>query len=492
METSADRHRATLALCLVAGAALAGATTAVAGNLFGDRAAYYVAVFGTIGAGTLVAATRKEPLRFVYLALIVAFPIASALVPPGRIGLTVFDVTMIVLTIALIGRNIVSSPADRQPLLPTRSLLIVWALCVPCVVLSQFPARSVPVFVLMFSLYAFFLLCLVELRRERGLERLVLLLSGVLVVMAAGVLVDYVWHVNLSLRGSNLNQLTYAGGIEIYRAAGFFQDPQRCGAFFSVLITFLLVLAVRGRFVQPALRGAVWLAIVAGLAALVLTISRSAILSCLLISAAALFIFNAWSWRVKAAIAATLLVIATLTAQTSLDPLLGMLPETAKSRFRQIPEEFENRLAIWFDTWDMFADHPVTGIGLGTFRLYLLRTRPGVWNYYDIGVEAGAAYVPDQPESGYLKILYEGGLVGSAAALLLAGDAVRRALGVAARTTGDARTESIAALAGLATFGVTFTTLFTVNDPRVGALLAFLLAVIWSRSIKREHAVRPA
>src|SRR5512147_2837157 len=113
METSADGHRATLALFLVAGAALAGAMTAVVGNVFGDRAAYYVAVFGTIGAGTLIAATRKEPLRFVYLALIVAFPIASALVPPGRIGLTLFDVTMLVLTIALIGRNIVSSPADR-------------------------------------------------------------------------------------------------------------------------------------------------------------------------------------------------------------------------------------------------------------------------------------------------------------------------------------------------------------------------------------------
>src|SRR5947207_3990464 len=203
MDASADSHRAMMALLLVVSAVVAGSATAVAGNVFGGRATYYVAVFGIIGAGTFIAATRREPIRFVFLMLIVAFPVASALVPPGRIGLTVFDVVMLVLTIALIGRNVASAPTERQPLLPTRSLAIAWALCIPCVLLSQFPGRSVAIFLLMLALYVFFLLCLAELQRERGLERLVTLLSGVAIAMAFGVLVDYVWHVNLSMRGSN-------------------------------------------------------------------------------------------------------------------------------------------------------------------------------------------------------------------------------------------------------------------------------------------------
>ena len=491
MDASANGQRAMLALLLVAAAAVAGIGVAWSGNMFGERAAYYVAVFGLIGAGTLVAATRKEPLRFVFLALIMALPIASALVPPGRLGLTVFDVVMLVLTIALVGRWLVSSPSDRQPLLPTRSLAIAWTLCVPCVVLSQFPVLSAAVFLLMFAMYAFFLLCLAELRRHRGFERLVLLLAAVAITMAVGVLIDYVWHVNLSLRGSNLNQLTYGTGIEIYRAGGFFQDPQRCGDFFAVLVTFLLVLAVRGRFSAPAVRAFVWLAIIAGLAALLMTISRSAILSCLLVSALALFAFNAWSWPVKAAIAAMSVVAATLVAQTSFNAWLGMLPDTLQSRIRELPEAFDARLTIWFDTWDMFADHPATGIGFGSFRPFLLQTRPGVTNYYGIGTATGVEYIPDQPESGYLKILYEGGIVGSTAALLLAGDAVRRALKGAVGASADARTECIAALAAFVTFGVTFTTLFTVGDPRLGALLAFLLAVIWNRSLSREPSMRP-
>ena len=492
MDASANGQRAMLAVLLVTTAAIAGIATAWGGNMFGDRAVYYVAIFGSIGAGTLVAATRNEPLRFVFLALIVALPIASALVPPGRLSLTVFDVVMLFLTITLVGRRLASSASNRQPLLPTRSLVMAWALCIPCVVLSQFPVLSAAVFVLMFATYAFFLLCLAELRRERGFERLVILLSIVAITMAVGVLIDYLWHVNLSLRRVNMNQVTYGTGIEIFRAGGFFQDPQSCGAFFGVLITFLLVLAVRGRFASPGLRAIVWLAIGAGFAALSLTLSRSAILSCLLVSAIALFAFNAWSWHLKAAIAALLVVVATVVAQTSFDAWLGLLPDTARNRLLQLPEEIDNRLTIWFDTWDMFANHPATGIGLGSFQQYLIHTRPGVTDYYGIGAAAGIEYVPDQPESGYLKILYEGGIVGSIAALLVTGDAVRRALKGAASASADARTECIAALAGLMTFAVTFVTLFTVGDERVGALLAFLLAVIWSRSLPRAHSARPA
>jgi O-antigen ligase len=493
MDASANGQRAMLAVLLVTTAAVAGIATAWGGNMFGDRAVYYVAIFGSIGAGTLVAATRNEPLRFVFLALIAALPIAGALVPPGRLSLTVFDVVMLFLTITLVARRLASSAPNRPVLLPTRSLVIAWALCVPCVVLSQFPALSLAACVLMFATYAFFLLCLAELRRERGFERLVILLSVVAIVMAVGVLIDYLWHVNLSLRRANMNQVTYLGGIEVYRAGGFFQDPQACGAFFAVLITFLLVLAVRGRFAGARLRAIVWLAIGAGFAALALTLSRSAILSCLLISAIALFAFNAWSWHLKAAIAATVIVAATVISQTSFDAWLGLLPDTARNRLLQLPEEIDNRLTIWLDTWDMFANHPVTGIGPGSFQSYLIHTRPGVTDYYGVGAAAGGIeYIPDQPESGYLKIFYEGGIVGSAAALLLAGDAVRRALKGAASASADARTECIAALAGLLTFAVTFVTLFTVGDQRVGAVLAFLLAVIWSRSLPRAHSTRPA
>lgn len=478
-----------LPVVILAAGVLAGMATAIVGSRAGDRAAYYVAILGLVVIGGIVAVTRREPLRFGFLALIVCLPIAEALVPPARVGITYFHLVLVALTIGLLGKRLLASSPASEPLFPTKSLLFAWLLCIPCVLFSQFPLWSLQIATYAVALYVFFLYSLTELRREKGFERLVLLLSIVLIFMAVGLFVDQVLHVNLSLRGVNLNQLSYVGGLEIRRAGGFFQDPQRAGAFLACLITFLLVLSIRGRFRGMKLRFLVWAAIAVSLAALLATISRGAILACLFVSATALFAFNRWSAPAKLAIIAAMLLGATFAALTPMDAWLDLLPATVSERFLHLGEEFEIRLAIWFDTWEMFADHPITGIGLGSFRPYLLETRPGIFNYYDIGTAAGVAYVPDQPESGYFKILYEGGICGSIAALLLAGDALRRALGVIAGSGTDvnARTEGIAALAGLVAFSATFITLFTVSDSRIAAVFVFFLAVIWHRSLQRAR-----
>src|SRR5262245_32522012 len=99
---------ASLALpVMVLGAAvLAGLATAVIGNQAGDRAIYYIAVFGCSLIGGVIALTREEPLRFIFFALILCFPISAALVPPGRLGMTVHDVVMLALAVGLIGKTL--------------------------------------------------------------------------------------------------------------------------------------------------------------------------------------------------------------------------------------------------------------------------------------------------------------------------------------------------------------------------------------------------
>src|SRR5205807_10291379 len=93
------------ALVLIA-AAFAGLVTAVLGSLAGYRAIYYVAVFALMVIGGVVAVMRAEPLRFVFLALIACFPIASGLVTPGRFGFTVFYALMLAMTSRLCGRSL--------------------------------------------------------------------------------------------------------------------------------------------------------------------------------------------------------------------------------------------------------------------------------------------------------------------------------------------------------------------------------------------------
>jgi hypothetical protein len=130
----------------------------------------------------------------------------------------------------------------------------------------------------------------------------------------------------------------------------------------------------------------------------------------------------------------------------------------------------------------------------GSFRPYLIETQPTVVDHYGFGAVRGTTYIPDQPESGYLKIFYEGGILGSIAAIPVAGDALRRAMDLIVSKNANSipRTEAIAALAGLITFGITFVTLYTLSDPRGAAVFSFLLAVILHRSLQLARAASQA
>ena len=412
--------------------------------------------------------------------------------PPGRFELSVFDVVAVVLMVGLVGSWMMTPRAARPPIFPSTSLAIAWILAIPCVLFAQFPVLSAKVFVTSLGVYAFFLLTLAELKRKGGCERLGGVFALVLIVLALGCFAERVLHVNLSLRGANLNQLSYSEtGLEIYRAGGFFQDPQKAATFFGCMVAFLLVLTVRGRFRDRGLNLLAWIAIVLGAGALLTTVSRAAIAACLAMSVLALFLFNRWSAASKIAVGAGGLVAILGMALMPADVWRDLLPAAVMERFRNPGEDWAIRVRIWLDTWSMFTDHPLTGIGFGGFRDYLKATQPTMFNYYGMGDAAGIAYIPDNPESGYFKILYEGGILGSLAVAVAVLAALARAFRVIGSRLADAgaRNEVLAAVVGLSVFGVTFVTLFTASDGRLAALLALFFAFIWHRSLELE---RPA
>lgn len=472
-----------LAAAAIAAALVAGAITALAGSMAGTRAVYLVTVPCILAIAAGIALTRTQPLRFAFLVIVALLPFVAILMPPGRLGLTVFDVASLLLAVGLLLHK-AFAPDPYAPLFPAPALGWVWVLLLPSAVFARHPLEATQALVLIFAGYVFFWFALQELRRPNGFERLTSLLAVSVVIIAGGLFVDHFLHINLSLRGSNLNQLTVIeGGIQIWRAGGFFQDPQKAGGFLAILLTFLLVLVLRGRIRGTWPRVLVWGAILVGVPALFLTVSRAAIGSFMVVSILVLAAANRWPVALKLAgfiglglLAGSLVVAPEFWA--------SLLPGPLAERVMRSQAEFLLRVEIWLDTWDMFADHPVTGIGFGGFQQYLLDTRPGVFDYYGIGEQTGVAYVPDQPESGYFKILYEGGILGSLAALLLAGASLRRA-GAALfgrLTSADTRSEVMAAIAGLTVFASTFATLFTTVDPRMLAVFAILLAVLWRPS----------
>jgi len=476
-----------LPLTVVGVAVLFGTLAAMVGSAAGARAIYYIGVPAVAALGLAIALTRPEPLRFMFLALVAVLPLVNFPVPPGRLRLTAFDVATAVLSLGFLLRKMFAPSQVDTQLFPARSLALVWLLLLPCALLARYPLQSTVTLALLFGAYVFFLFAIQELRRPGGMERLAGLLCVAIIVVFAGLCIDHYLHLNLNFGGSNPNQISRTGTMTVWRAGGFFQDPQKAGAFLATSMAFLLVLGVRGRFRATWLQWLLWVALLAGVAGLVMTVSRAAMLSFVIVSAIALVLLSNWPAMLRMLGIGAMVVLMTVVF-LSPELLVALLPEQLAARMADQQADWAFRKTIWFDTWDMFANQPLTGIGFGAFQHYLLDTRPLVFNYYGIGESTGTMYVPDQPESGFFKILYETGILGSLAALILLAETLRRAGAGMLRhkANPNARSEIAAALAGLISLGFTFAAQFTTGDARLLMLLLIMLAVVWRHTLSES------
>lgn len=265
------------ALAIAAGA---GALIGLLGTSAGPRAIYYCAILGAGALVALYAATRREPARFAFFALLAVLPLAEVPIPPARFGVRVFDAVMLALALALALRRLTARAADAPVLLPSASLAGAWLLFVVSAACSLYPPDSAQAMLVAVGVYAFFLYALRELERPGGFDRLIALWAVALIVTSFGLLAEHWLSIDLSLRGSNLNELSIAQGREIRRTGGFFQDPQKAGAFVASLTAFLAVLAVRRRFAARGMRLLLWFAVALGAVSLLATIARAAIVAC--------------------------------------------------------------------------------------------------------------------------------------------------------------------------------------------------------------------
>ncbi|HEV8692655.1 MAG TPA: O-antigen ligase family protein, partial [Lysobacter sp.] len=406
-----------------------------------------IAGFFLLGIALLQA---ENPVRVAFFGLLCLWPYLSFPVPPGRFGLTVFDVLMLIITVMAIPSMVRSDGKNRLRLFQASTFVLVLVLTLPSVFMSQFVLVSARTFVTNFLLFMFFVLMIEEMRRPGGYMRMIQILIAFVFIDAAGVLFEAVSHINPSFRQKNINQIFAVAGS---RGSGFFQDPQKAAQFIGCAVTLLSVMLFRGRFRDYGrTRLFAGLALLVSFAALITTGSRNAIGSTVLITLIAAVIFNSWPWIVKVIFGT---MVGLMVGLVRLQDVLDLMPAAVAHRFFTAVNSIYERYQIWMDTWDMFASHPLQGIGLGAFRDYLTATRPTTKNFYGIGQSAGVTYVPDQPESGYLKILYEGGILTSLAVLILVVVTLVHAASVLRRGDVDARSDVIAASTALTVFGVT-------------------------------------
>ena len=135
----------------------------------------------------------------------------------------------------------------------------------------------------------------------------------------------------------------------------------------------------------------------------------------------------------------------------------------------------EQRYEIWKDSWIIIEKHPLTGIGPGNYSKFLLHLNPSLRN---------ADYIPSQPESGYLKILYETGLVGFAGFVYFLFGIGKKIFQRIFASANDSRGGiGLAAVTGITVFALSYITLFTVSDSRNAILFVIMYVVLSVKKI---------
>ena len=483
---------------LVVAAVFMGLLTTLLAGAAGYFAVIYVIALLLLAAALYRLISAREPVQRVAGMVVLALPVMGYTLPPRRFGVSLLEVVMFTLMVLVIWaklwRRRSGAMSARLQFFPTASLVWVQVLLLPSVLFSQYPAVSVATLVANFVLYLVFIAlvhaCWLTPSNDDLLRRLMI----ATLILGAGVAVDRFAGLNLALENFNSNQLTLQGGELITRARGFFGDPQKAAQFMACAGCFFTVLLIRGRFAsQPRLRWLAVLTVLVSLAALMLTGSRASLVAAVLGLTVGFLLFNGWSGPVKLMSGLVLALVAAAAFQIPASTLGSVLPRSVLARFETLDQSVQDRVKIWFDTWQMIAGHPAQGIGLGSFRPYMADSSLVTRNFYGIGLGGGEIYIPDQPESGYFKILYEGGILGSLASMLvLVATVTRFARVLRSRTLSvDKQSEAIAAMISLAVFAITFVTLFTLSERRIVVLLAVMMALIWAPTLPQLAGVRP-
>lgn len=415
--------------------------------------------------------THRDSLTFVLVSTFAALPLLGIIMPPARLQIFIFDIFSSALFLILIARKMQSR--DKIDLFPVRYVWIPILFFIPSL-LTAISLRNSFIEILRFlRFYIVFVTAYHYLQKPGWINKFHLLIALGLAITAFSVILQKITGVSFMLyqeRG-----LVDAGGSMIKQGTGFFQDPQKAGQFMAVFLTYFTILWSKKALHGKWLKRIALLAIVLSIPALLITVSRLAIASGLAASAIGFFLLN------KSSLQGRFFVISILLVLLSAFKILGngrliekILPVEVVKRFETAETSYEGRFQIWKDSWHIFKVNPVTGIGPGNYQEYWMQKYP----YLRKTKEAGG-YVPDQPENGYLKILYEGGLLGSIGALYFLSGFIRTVVRNLNRKKDEiVRSNAWASLIGLAVFLATFTTLFTISDPRNALIPLILLMVL--------------
>ena len=253
-------------------------------------------------------------------------------------------------------------------------------------------------------------------------------------------------------KSQNINVV---GGITI-RYPSFFQDPQKYAQYLSAssLLMLLLPGLIKGKTSQLGL-------LLCGLSmiALLFTGGRAGLGGWLIGLMTIVVLGNA---QYRAAIISVTVVVSLFIYNFA-----DAIPIFKRD---DLADAYAFRYTIWQDAFAIFQDNPFFGIGLGNYANYVSTHNP---DQYWISDNEVTLY--DHPESGYLKLLTEFGLIGFVIAMLFVIKPIYDGISMYFKTKD---LTLIILVSSVFTWIIGFYTVYSLGDIRIKLLIVSILCML--------------
>jgi O-antigen ligase len=395
---------------------------------------------------------NKTYLKFVFI----AYPFMGIDLFPSFISTTLFVFITLLFLVFFYKRN---PPTYRLSFSYTNLfLLLLFSTGIGFFLSPDLSKDSITDSVQLLAVFFFAKVLIDEFKQDLGFRDSILKCMKVTLIFSI-VFLFFQFIFGPSFSFSKSQNINVAGGIAI-RYPSFFQDPQKYAQYLSAssLLMLLLPGKARGKTSQISL-------LLCGLSmiALLFTGGRAALGGWLLALMIIVVLGNA---QYRAAIISVTVLVSLFVYNFS-----DVIPIFKRD---DLADAYAFRYAIWQDAFAIFQDHPFFGIGLGNYANYVSVHNPDQYWMSDNEIT-----LYDHPESGYLKLLTEFGLIGFLAAMLF----IIKPMFAGLQQYFKTKDLSLVILvSALFTWMIGFYTVYSLGDIRIKLLIVGILCMLIATS----------
>lgn len=407
----------------------------------------------------------KEPLNKSYIKFVMyAYPFIGIDLIPSVLSFNIFDLATFVFFIFFYKKpeKIINVK------LPYPFLWIIFLILVALGVFfsEEITRDTITSLIQLFSIYLFIVILYRELLSDSSLKNEMLIGVRYLLIFSF-VFLFLQYMVGPSFSFAKSENINVAGGIAI-RYPSFFQDPQKYAQFLAAL-SFIVLIQIQDVQKNELLFSKI-LALIA-ICALLLTGGRAG-LGGWLFGLLLLALFANAVYRTQLILVLAAIGLFAFIYQDSL-PIFKRADLQDSYVFRQL---------IWIDALQIHQNHPWLGIGIGNYANYVSVHHPD-----QFWVHNNEITFFDHPESGYLKLLVEFGLIGFFFFSLFLLLPLYQAYTAYRKSN---KIEHILYIAAIVSWLIGFYTVYSFGDIRIKVLIALILVLAVSTAQREKYLLK--